>query len=146
GFLKAIPIEAINTAGVLMGMYSIVMYHPDLRLVFVNSVFIVIILLSCLNILTRYKNSFKTNEQNYLLFVIMYLFATLGSLYNLIYFNRMLYGVAFLILPTVFYILTRIQNRFRILYIIMFVVFFTGNIMYQSIELINAIKYWGTVN
>ncbi|WP_391116742.1 EpsG family protein [Psychrobacillus sp. L3] len=140
--LRSTSIEALGTAGALLELYGEINYTPDYRLVFVNCIFVLIILMTCLYILKKKSSDFNTDQLRYITFVVIYLFVALGSLYNVLIFNRMLYGLAFLILPVIPIILRILTIKIRTLFILICIVFFTGMIMYQGLELFYAITYY----
>ena len=140
--LESSSVGALKTAGYLLNLYGESSYITDNRLIIVNFIFVSIIMIACFYILQKKHSNYNKGQLLYITFVIIYLFVALGSLNNVIIFNRMLYGLAFLILPVIHIILESLSIRIRTLFVLICVVFFTGMIMYQGLELFYAITYY----
>ncbi|MFJ5562207.1 EpsG family protein [Lysinibacillus xylanilyticus] len=140
--LESSSIGALQTAGYLLKLYGESSTIIDYRVVIVNVIFVSIIIIACLYILKKKHLNYNIGQLQYITFIIIYLFVALGSLQNVLIFNRMLYGLAFLILPLIHLILQSISKKIRTLFVIICIVFFTGMIMYQGLELFHAITYY----
>lgn len=140
--LESSSVGALKTAGYLLNLYGENSYIFDNRLVIVNVIFVSIIMIACFYILQKKHMYYNNAQLRYITFIIMYLFTALGSLQNVLIFNRMLYGLAFLILPVIHLILQSLPIKRRTIFVLICIVFFTGMIMYQGLELFHAITYY----
>lgn len=140
--LESSSIGALKTAGYLLKLYGEISYITDNRVVIVNVIFVSIIMIACFYILKKKHLNYTNGQLRYITFIIIYLFVALGSLQNVLIFNRMLYGLAFLILPLIHIILQSLSTKIRTLFVIICIVFSTGMIMYQGLELFYAITYY----
>lgn len=142
--LMSTSIGALKTAGNLLEAYegNHNIYKPYYPLIFVNCIFAIVILIACIYMIKLKSSNFSKDQLSYISFIILYIFVALGSLYNVLIFNRMLYGLGYLVLPVIPIIMQILTWKIKFFFILICIFFITGVLMHQGQELYYGITYY----
>jgi len=118
-YLKYSPIKVLNIIGSLMNDYSNIQVNYDIRILCINIILVSTLLVSSLYLLKNQKDIIPLNHINFIRFFILYCLVTLGSITNLILFNRLLFGLAYIFIPIIYYLFKSVSKiKYKFYYFI----------------------------